>query len=155
MQVSDSVSVPITLQVSIPKHDASSVFANSYDARREQHMWRKYYRKQENYGLNVYEYETENEFLRTLTVEREEFFEVAKQNKTIYYYCAVVYEDNSHPYHYRIEDTTLKIGDKVVVPVGNQNTEQVAEFVSIEQHSRLTVPYPIEKTKFVIRKYEE
>lgn len=155
VQVSDSVSVPITLQVSVPKHDDSSVSANSHAARREQYMWRKYYRRQENYGLNVYEYEMENEFLRALAVAREEFFEVAKQDKTIYYYCAVVYEDNPYPYHYRIEDTTLKIGDKVVVPVGNQNAEQVAEIVSIEQHSRLTVPYPIEKTKFVIKKYEE
>ena len=43
----------------------------------------------------------------------------------------------------------------VVVPVGSQNKEEIAEIVSIEQHSRLTVPYPIEKTKFVIRKYEE
>lgn len=104
--------------------------------------------------MNVYEYETKNEFLRALAVVREEFFEVAKQDKTIYYY-AVVYEDNPYPYHYRIEDATLKSGDKVVVPVGNQNTERDAKIVSIEQHSRLTVPYPIEKTKFVIRKYEE
>lgn len=35
---SDSVSVPITLQVSVPKHDDSSAFANSYDARREQYI---------------------------------------------------------------------------------------------------------------------
>lgn len=155
VQVSDSISVPITLQISVPKHDASSVPVNSYATRREQYVWRKHYRTQENYGLNIYAYETENEFLQALAVAREDFFYVAKQDKTIYYYCAVVYEDNPYPYHYRIEDTTLKIGDKVVVPVGNQNTERIAEIVSFEQHSRLTVPYPVEKTKFVIRKYEK
>lgn len=84
------------------------------------------------------------------------FVEVKKPNdKTIYYYCAVIYEDSPYPYHYRTNDTTIKIGDKVVVPVGNQNTERIAEVVSVEQHSRLTVPYPVEKTKFIIRKHEE
>lgn len=154
-QISDSVSVPITLQVSIPKRDTTKAPVNSYAARREQYMWRKSYRKQETYGLNVYEYETEREFLQALSVAREEFLEVAKNDKTIYYYCAVVYEDGPYPYHYRTNDTTLKIGDKVVVPVGYQNTERIATIVSVEQHSRLTVPYPVEKTKFIIRKHEE
>ena len=52
-------------------------------------------------------------------------------------------------------DTTLKIGDKVVVPVGSKNEEVVAEIVSVEQHTRLTVPYPVEKVKFILRKYGE
>ena len=154
-QVSDTVSVPITLQVSIPKRDTTKTPVNSYAARREQYLWRKSYRRQEIYGLNVYDFETERDFLWALESAREEFLEVAKNDKTIYYYCAVVYEDGPYPYHYRTEDTALKIGDKVVVPVGRQNTERIATVVSVEQHSRLTVPYPVEKTKFIIRKYEE
>lgn len=71
---------------------------------REQYAWRKYYKKEEKYGLNIY------------------------------YYCAVVYEDNPYPYHYRTDDTSLKIGDKVVVPVGRENVEKIAEIVSVEQH---------------------
>lgn len=45
--------------------------------------------------------------------------------------------------------------DKVVVPVGSKNEEVVAEIVSVEQHTRLTVPYPVEKVKFILRKYGE
>ena len=118
-------------------------------------MWRKRYRKQETYGLNVYEYETESEFLQALAIAKEEFLEVARNDKSIYLYCGVVYENNPHPYHYRTNDTTLKIGDKVIVPVGPQNKEEIAEIVSVEQHTRLTVPYPVDKVKFILRKYEE
>lgn len=90
-----------------------------------------------------------------LAVAKEEFLEVARNDKTIYHYCGVVYKDNPYPYHYRTNDTTLKIGDKVVVPVGSKNEEVVAEIVSVEQHTRLTVPYPVEKVKFILRKYGE
>lgn len=93
--------------------------------------------------------------LLILMLPEEKFLEESRNDKNIYFYCGVIYENNPYPYHYRINDTTLKIGDKVVVPVGSQNKEEIAEIVSIEQHSRLTVTYPIEKTKFVIRKYEE
>lgn len=128
---------------------------DSYVARREQYVWRKIYRRQNTYGLNIYEYETEREFLQALVVAKEEFLEVARNDKTIYHYCGVVYKDNPYPYHYRTNDTTLKIGDKVVVPVGSKNEEVVAEIVSVEQHTRLTVPYPVEKVKFILRKYGE
>lgn len=74
--------------------------------------------------------------------------------KTIYHYCGVVFEGGLlQPYHYRTEDTSLKIGDKVVVPVGPQNEECIAQIVSVEQHTRVSVPYPVEKTKYILRKY--
>lgn len=144
-QVSDTISVPITLQVSTPKHDTLQESVNSYAARRDRYMWRKRYRRQNTYGLNIYDYETEREFLQALAIAKEEFLEVARNDKNIYLYCGVVYENNPHPYHYRTNDTTLKIGDKVIVPVGPQNKEEIAEIVSVEQHTRLTVPYPVEK----------
>lgn len=90
-----------------------------------------------------------------LSAAREEALQVALNDKSIYYYCGVVYENNSYPYHYRTNDTSLKIGDKVIVPVGAQNQEVVAEVVSVEQHTRLTVPYPVEKCKFILRKCDE
>ena len=89
------------------------------------------------------------------SVAREEARQVALNDKNIYHYCGVVYENSSYPYHYRTNDTSLKIGDKVIVPVGAQNKEVVAEVVSVEQHTRLTVPYPVEKCKFILRKCDE
>lgn len=90
-----------------------------------------------------------------LSTAREEALQGALNDKSIYHYCGVVYENSSYPYHYRTNDTSLKIGDKVIVPVGAQNKEVVAEVVSVEQHTRLTVPYPVEKCKFILRKCDE
>lgn len=89
------------------------------------------------------------------SVAREEARQVALNDKNIYHYCGVVYENSFYPYHYRTNDTSLKIGDKVIVPVGAQNKEVIAEVVSVEQHTRLTVPYPVEKCKFILRKCDE
>lgn len=77
------------------------------------------------------------------------------KDKNVYHYCSVLYENNPFPYHYRVNNISLNIGDKVVVPVGSKNKEVVAEVVSVEQHTRVSVPYPIEECKFVIRKYDE
>ena len=54
-----------------------------------------------------------------------------------------------------MEDTSLKIGDKVLVPAGKENEECIATVVSVEEHTRLTVPFPLDKTKFIIAKYTE
>ena len=117
--------------------------------------WRKKYFRTETYGLNVRDYLDEREFLLALAIAREKALEIALNDKNIYLYCGVIYENNPYPYHYRINDLNLKIGDKVIVPVGYDNKEVVAEVVSVEQHTRLTVPYPVEKCKFVIRKCDE
>ena len=81
--------------------------------------------------------------------------EAAKKDKKIYHYCSVVFGDDFHPYHYRTEDTSLKIGDIVLVPAGKENEECIATVVSVEEHTRLTVPFPLDKTKFIIAKYTE
>ncbi len=87
--------------------------------------------------------------------ERRQELEAAKKDKKIYHYCSVVFGDDFHPYHYRTEDTSLKIGDKVLVPAGKENEECIATVVSVEEHTRLTVPFPLDKTKFIIAKYTE
>ena len=87
--------------------------------------------------------------------EKRRELEAAKKDKNIYHYCSVVFGDDFHPYHYRMEDTSLKIGDKVLVPAGKENEECIATVVSVEEHTRLTVPFPLDKTKFIIAKYTE
>lgn len=154
VKATDTISIPVTLGVSISggsKKEESKPQATN----REQYAWRRYYKKEEKYGLNTYNFEKESDFLRALYKKKQEALEIALNDKNIYHYCAVVYDDNPYPYHYRTNDISLKIGDKVVVPVGRENVEKIAEIVSVEQHTRLTVPYPVEKMKTIIRKHVE
>jgi hypothetical protein len=143
-----NVTVPVSVKVSVGSHSPNGI-------QKENTEWRKKYFRTETYGLNLRDYLDEREFLRALSIAREEALEIALNDKNIYFYCGVIYENNPYPYHYRTNDLNLKIGDKVIVPVGYENKEVVAEVVSVEQHTRLTVPYPVEKCKFIIRKYDE
>ncbi|MDD6022394.1 MAG: hypothetical protein ACI4GA_07940 [Acutalibacteraceae bacterium] len=78
-----------------------------------------------------------------------------ENDKTIYTYCGVLLPFSSRPYSFRTEDKTIKIGDTVIVPVGENEKEMKGQVVSIGQYSRLGVPYPVEKAKMIIRKAED
>lgn len=57
-------------------------------------------------------------------------------------------------YSYRTLDESIRAGDKVVVPVGGTQ-EIVGTVVSVASYTPDQVPYPVEKTKFILRKEEE
>lgn len=78
-----------------------------------------------------------------------------ENDKTIYTYCGVLLPFSSRPYSFRTEDDSIKIGDTVIVPVGEDKKEMKGKVVSVGQYSRLGVPYPVEKTKMIVRKIEE
>lgn len=73
-------------------------------------------------------------------------------DKTIYTYCGVKLPFSGRPYSFRTDDDSLKIGDTVIVPVGEENKEMEGIIVSIGQYARIGVPFPVEKTKFIIRR---
>ena len=75
-------------------------------------------------------------------------------DKTIYNFCSVVFNSTNQPYTYLTGDIEVRIGDAVVVPVGNEGKEVIATVVSISQHMRLTAPYPVDKAKKIIKKVE-
>ena len=75
------------------------------------------------------------------------------EDDTIYTFIGVLFPYTSHHYHYLTDDDSITIGDYVVVPVGVDNKESVAKVVSVEKHLRISAPFPIEKTKKIIRKY--
>ena len=77
-----------------------------------------------------------------------------ENDKTIYTYCGVLLPFSSRPYSFRTEDDSIKIGDTVIVPVGEDKKEMKGKVVSIGQYSRLGVPYPVEKTKSILRKVD-
>lgn len=142
--------------------------------------WRDWYKDDDNYGLNPYDFETQEEYQNALNNRINEILQKKQENslkeqekrlkeqqllqqikrqqysndKTIYTYCGVILPFSNYPYSYRTEDETIKIGDTVVVPVGNDGDEMNGKVVSVGQYSRLGVPYPVEKTKMIIRKIE-
>ena len=76
----------------------------------------------------------------------------AKRRKSEYIFCSVTFDDGYKSYYYLTDDDSIKVGDFVLVPAGNDNHEAVVEVVNIEYFSEENVPLPIEKTKRIIRK---
>ncbi len=134
----------------------------------EKYHWRLFYKNQNNYGIDPYNYEEQQEFLeaRTLKIKeqrkkedaiRQENLKLKNQelekDKTVYTYCGVRFSNVT--YHYRTNEPTIKVGDIVVVPVGRDEKEERARVVSVGNYARIAVPYPVEKTKFILRKADE
>lgn len=74
-------------------------------------------------------------------------------DNTVYKFCAVLFQNSSAPYTYLCELNDVKIGDFVVVPVGNKNREAVAQIISLSQHTTATAPLEIKNAKKVLRIY--
>lgn len=75
-----------------------------------------------------------------------------KRRASDYIFCSVAFTDWGKTYYYLTEDDTIEIEDWVIVPAGKDNHTAMAEVVDIEYFSKETVPFPIEKTKHIIRK---
>jgi len=67
-----------------------------------------------------------------------------------YIYVSVSFKIGSQSYSYRTKDGSIKKGDMVVVPVGDK--EKVGYVTDVNIYKKANVPYPLEKTKLVIRK---
>lgn len=67
-----------------------------------------------------------------------------------YTYVSVCFRPGAQSYSYRTTDSSVKVGDMVVVPAGHE--EKVGSVTAVEKYKKSNVPYPVEKTKLVIRK---
>jgi ADP-ribosylglycohydrolase len=67
-------------------------------------------------------------------------------------YCGVEFSESGKTYHYRTTDLRIAVGDTVVVPVGHDNYEREATVTTIELCHWDNTPYPLEKTKEILRK---
>lgn len=67
-------------------------------------------------------------------------------------FCRVLLSFKSYPYYYLAPDNTYNIGDLVRIPFGVANEEYEAVIISMEQHTVMTAPYPVERTKYIIGK---
>lgn len=133
------------------------------------YSWRKWYKDRDTLGLNAEDFETQDEYRKAYNFrlsekhqkEREEREKRRQQtsdsqeiieDKTIYRLCGVSFPDATRPYHYKTGDLTVKIGDTVLVPVGDREAEGTV--ISVGEFMRQAAPFPIEKMKSVIKKAE-
>ena len=69
-----------------------------------------------------------------------------------YRYCGVLLSRSTTFYCYRTDDETIKIGDVVLVPVGRDQRQVAGVVLFVGEYAEAAVPYPVEKTKWIIRK---
>lgn len=67
-----------------------------------------------------------------------------------YIYVSVCFPSGKHPYAYRTEDSSIRINNVVIVPT--PEGEKAAIVTSVGRYKEKNVPYPLDKTKFIIRK---
>ncbi len=78
-----------------------------------------------------------------------------KRCKSDYIFCSVVFEDPYKSYYYLTDDDSIDIGDFVIVPAGKDNHEAIVEVIHIEYFNEADAPFPVDKTKKIIRKCTE
>ena len=71
-------------------------------------------------------------------------------DKMIYTICGVVFAHAMHPYNYKTDDPTIKLGDQVLIPVGD--SESIGTVVFVGQFLHIAAPLPIDRMKSIIRK---
>ena len=69
-----------------------------------------------------------------------------------YIYVSVVPEGNKRSCYYITDDETISVGDKVLVPFGKNELE--GEVIEVESYGECDVPFPIYKTKAIIKKVQ-
>lgn len=67
-------------------------------------------------------------------------------------YCSVSFEDPSKTYYYQTDDDTIQIGDRVIVTVWPEDNEVMAYVQNVQYFDKKEVPFPLHKTKHIIRK---
>lgn len=83
------------------------------------------------------------------------FYEKVRRLRDQYIYCSLDFGSGKKIYYYRAEDDEIEEGDLVLVPVGPDNHEAVAFVNKVEYFYKEDVPFPLEKTKFILEKYNE
>ena len=67
-----------------------------------------------------------------------------------YTYVSVVFSGNKKAYYYIAGDESISVGDRVLVPFGKEERE--GEATKVKAYSEQNVPFPLEKTKTIIKK---
>lgn len=70
----------------------------------------------------------------------------------VYRYYGVVFPGYNRSYAYLGNGVNYSVGDFVLVPTGSDNSPNVAKIVSVGDYTAEVAPYPINKTKTVLRR---
>lgn len=70
-------------------------------------------------------------------------------------YIGVKFFEDGREYNYLTDDDSIQPGDRVLVPVGGDDSEQELTVISKHYYKRGEVPYPLDKVKRVIRKIDK
>ncbi len=73
-------------------------------------------------------------------------------DSTVYWFCGVQFSGTAKVYQYRTDDTSIQVGDRVIVAVGKEQKEVEATVVSVGQYSRHTAPFDVDRAKKILRK---
>ncbi len=78
----------------------------------------------------------------------------AKASIQVYDYCGVVFPKADQVYHYLNTDASIRVGDRVLVPVHVHGEHKMAEgmVVSSGEYLAQCVPYPVADTSYIIKK---
>ncbi|MGM9632786.1 MAG: hypothetical protein ACI3XL_06830 [Eubacteriales bacterium] len=140
-----------TLGLDVNDFETQEEYQKAYDARLNEKRQRE--REQRENERRQLQEQREKE--RQQRREKEQRIEAEKAlvDDKIYTFCGVAFPHALHPYHYRTDDPTIKVGDEVLVPVGDKET--IGKVVSVGQYMRVAAPYPVDKTKFIISKIQD
>jgi hypothetical protein len=75
-----------------------------------------------------------------------------RRRQSEYIFCSVIFDERYKSYYYLTDDDSIEVGDFVLVPAGEDDDETIVEVVKVEYFSKEKAPFPIEKTKKIIRK---
>lgn len=87
--------------------------------------------------------------------QENELSSAQSSDSTIYIYYSVKFNEDGKNYYYMTDDTILKVGDPVLVPVYYYNRIARARIIKIESFSEESVPFPLNRVKKIIRKMSE
>ncbi len=79
-------------------------------------------------------------------------YKQVKKAPQYYMYYGVTFDGSKKIYHYLSGEATLQKGDMVLVPAGKFDQISMAQVESVEIYRDDEVPYPVSRTKQVIKK---
>ena len=75
-----------------------------------------------------------------------------RRNELIF--CSVTFGEYGNQYWYLADEDIFEPGDFVIVPVGEDRHEEIARIESIEYHVKEEAPYPFDKIRHILRKFD-
>lgn len=95
---------------------------------------------------NIISQEDETEIFKSSVYNRR------LRRKGEYIICGVFFEGGYKEYNYLTDDESIQVGDEVEIPVGVDNHVVKAKIADVNYYYKEEAPYPIEKTKKILRK---